>query len=215
MKSFREFAKQRLMKVVDSSIIDLDDLSKSFFALLFSYGGAILSIYIDQDAQHVLIIQRSRADNFYILFKATQECCSHSFITQITNMPDSSEWEGYKIPYIKDISLVRCLNNFYGKDNEGDEFDSDEFRFKDYQVDLSLSCGKMSIEMRNESNGYYGGDLIIVDDPSQEDDYGSIRNPLFCEITGDSHFPVIDKDYVYTKTFKEIIESPRYKRDAI
>lgn len=120
---------------------------------------------IENLAGRTVIAVRLEGDNTLLQFDTDQgpmafetkgECCSESWINHISGI---EALIGQKVDRVDEISM--------GDLHAGDEgFSGKNEEDKVYMFKIYTSQGSCDIEMRNASNGYYGGTLRPLDSAS-------------------------------------------------
>lgn len=108
-------------------------------------------------------------DSDIIAFEAHGDCCSSSWIENITNAQDLTDG---LVLEVKELDLSDRNNNG-GEYGEYVQFYGEEI--------LALTPNgpvKCLIEYRNESNGYYGGDLILYEGKIDLSDFKQIESDI-------------------------------------
>lgn len=100
--------------------------------------------FIEKDER---ILQFNLEDGSLIEFEAIGDCCSKSFIEDMDN------------PEIFNNSTFISVEVVDGESKENDEFDVHKWSFYKFKTDK----GMCTLSFRNESNGYYNGQLEKVD----------------------------------------------------
>lgn len=118
---------------------------KTFNELL---GKKIYSVEIDQ-AHTVLIFMTFSGTFRYFSHVA---CCSHSWFEHLTGLEA-----------IFDGTVSKIIERKMSHPLEKNETRGDKIQF--YGWTLETEKGRFDIEMRNSSNGYYGGKVVCLDDP--------------------------------------------------
>lgn len=125
------------------------------------YGARVFKINYNQDADVVdLVCQRSSQEKGYeeihLRLELTGDCCSHSFYTDPKQF---LELMGSTITHIEE------------RENKTDETDDEVQRWK-FLV-FTTDRGHVTIDWRNDSNGYYDGEITATilkvdnDEPEQ------------------------------------------------
>lgn len=111
--------------------------------LAFLVGKVVLALYMSKDK--TLLTFKLNDDTFFTV-KAEGDCCSSSWFEHISGVDELIE---HKITSVSNIDLSKM-----------DIEDRDDMRLlQHYGYEVVTTKGRFLIEMRNESNGYYGGDL--------------------------------------------------------
>jgi hypothetical protein len=103
-------------------------------------------------------------DNTAALFDVFGDCCSHSWVEDINKPYDV---QGAKITKFEDKQLFS--RNIHGG----------ERRY--YSMDIETTEGTISVEFRNDSNGYYGGSLEyrgivkVEEEPTSKEPHENVR----------------------------------------
>lgn len=105
-------------------------------------GKKIVGIKINK-AKDVIELRTLEQESIWLV--AYGDCCSHSWFEHINGV------DALMYREIEDV-LVRAMPD--GQDTEGD-------LIQFYGWSLVTKRGHFDIEMRNRSNGYYGGDLNV------------------------------------------------------
>lgn len=85
-------------------------------------------------------------DGSKVCFQAVGDCCSHSWIEELTIPGDI---KGAMIQTVEDFMI-----------NTPDDVDERDYEvLKCYQTKFRTTKGDIVVEYRNDSNGYYGGSL--------------------------------------------------------
>lgn len=112
-------------------------------ALEHLVGKKIRSILIDNSKEQLLIIAYDQESTEIMKFDAVGDCCSSSWFEHISD------------PILEAVVTHIEMKNL--KDDT--EEDGNTFRFYFYEV--MTEKGSFTIEMRNQSNGYYGGWILF------------------------------------------------------
>lgn|SRR5574343_1612208 len=116
-------------------------------------GHSIVDIYLHDSKERVAIVVGGSDYMVSIVFLETEgDCCSHSWVEHIGNpeachMAQFFEW--------RDVGIDPSPDELTADQQR--EYDEGELKF--YFMELSTSKGQTLIEMRNSSNGYYGGSM--------------------------------------------------------
>lgn len=103
------------------------------------------------------------ADNMYIQFGVEGDCCSHSWIehleapNNIHNAVILDIRNGGEIPWDNHQCTPNTVED--GKYAYGNKCGHDHLQV--YNTIFDTDKGTVILEYRNDSNGYYGGDLVI------------------------------------------------------
>lgn len=92
-----------------------------------------------------------KTENSTIFLKAYGDCCSESWIEHFDHIP-------------ADAIIVNLIEkDVTGLQKEGydEETNSFHYRLQQYFYEIVTDKGSFTIEMRNSSNGYYGGYLEV------------------------------------------------------
>lgn len=108
-------------------------------------GKYIHDVLINPDKTIILFV----TDKGKIAYRADGDCCSESWFNHISNFNSIKNWE-----------IITNIIEREEKDETGTRQEED----KVYGYDLITSKGTCYIEMRNSSNGYYGGSLELTVD---------------------------------------------------
>lgn len=108
-------------------------------------GKVIEKVMIAEDKKAICFI----VENDEVIARADGDCCSSTWIEHI------------ELPAMGFPAKVISCNNL-DMPNLGSQ-DEDEF-IQYYGYKITTDKGEMIIDYRNESNGYYGGDLVWDDD---------------------------------------------------
>lgn len=112
-------------------------------------GRVLKNIAVAQDRQRVVFsFDDNHGDVSYI---AEGECCSQSWIEHIEQPPDVS---GATIMYVRELAKENLPNGTQGYAGAGDSVTK-------YQTVFRTDRGDVVLEYRNDSNGYYGGELLL------------------------------------------------------
>lgn len=111
-------------------------------------GKVLIAISLDA-AREKLILHTNAGD---YLFETYGDCCSHSWVEHFDQVKESSVILGFKeieVPpsYCQEAKPTAT------------EFYEEEVSY--YFYEILTDKGSLMIEMRNSSNGYYGGDLCF------------------------------------------------------
>jgi len=110
---------------------------------------------IDINKSKTIIRFKIKDSEDFLYFKAEGDCCSESWFEHI-NITSAykleGEGEGLEVVEIKDIELGQVMPSR----QESDEIYGIEIKCKCSRYDYNE---KISIELRNSSNGYYGGSI--------------------------------------------------------
>jgi hypothetical protein len=119
-------------------------------------GHSIVDIYLHESGERIAIIVGGSNHIISIVFLETEgDCCSHSWVEHIGNaeachMARFEDWVNTDIePTVDELS-----------EGERGEYSTGELKF--YFFKILTDKGECVIEMRNSSNGYYGGMLNYV-----------------------------------------------------
>jgi hypothetical protein len=104
-------------------------------------GKVITAVHIAEDK---MAIKFDLADGESIVAKTDGDCCSHSWIEHIEN-PEFLI--GSPILFAEDVPMPDVVQS------------DDDGRVASYGFKLRTAKGDVLLEYRNESNGYYGGNL--------------------------------------------------------
>ena len=83
-------------------------------------------------------------------YRIMKDCCSESWIENITMPKDPEFWIDNKVLSIEDKRLPSQTK----KSGNVTKF---------YSCEIKTSLGSIEIEYRNESNGYYGAEIELID----------------------------------------------------
>ena len=115
-----------------------ESYEKEFTALI---GRRINSVSIDDEKQTIVFT----TDKGPVVYSAYGDCCSHSWFEHLTGT---------------DVLAGEIVNKVVNRPMpESNEIDSETIRY--YGWTLETSKGRFDIEMRNSSNGYYGGSVHV------------------------------------------------------
>jgi hypothetical protein len=104
--------------------------------------GAVL---IDNGAEGLLLHLKKDGVEFNVWLEPYGDCCSHSYIESINDIDD-----------LKDCVIFDYYEESNDKEDDEDEY-GNTVRYHFYK--FKTSNGYVDVEMRNESNGYYDGNL--------------------------------------------------------
>jgi hypothetical protein len=113
-------------------------------------GKTILAVEITQDRESVMF----NTDDGVIKFVAEGDCCSRSWIEDF----DHEGIVGSTVTKIEEIEVPPSPDDLMDTKYPENQQDYD----KAYFFKLTTTSGNFTIEMRNSSNGYYGGWLEEV-----------------------------------------------------
>ena len=109
-------------------------------------GRVIIEIKIAADKEAILFV----TDQGEVIAKCDADCCSHTWIEHV-------ELPALGFP----ATVIQADNLDMNKDAQcDDEYECLQF----YGFKITTDKGEIVIDYRNESNGYYGGDLAWPDD---------------------------------------------------
>lgn len=112
----------------------------------FMIGKKVNSILIADDKKAIKL----NCDDGEYVVRVDGDCCSQSWIEHV------------ELPA---LGLPFTITSIEGLDMGKDPIENDEFEYLQfYGCKVSTDKGDMVIDYRNESNGYYGGDIIWPDD---------------------------------------------------
>lgn len=128
-----------------------------------------IAIYLSDDKEHLRIITNSTNTGCYLNPALTQEfgwvcdgdCCSTSWIEHINGIKFLL---GHTVLKVATREMPASADNIVGHD---------VVQF--YGWTLETDAGRCDIEMRNDSNGYYGGSL---ERDYGQDQYGSLKDTV-------------------------------------
>ena len=110
-------------------------------------GSVIVDIQMTADREK-LIFTTSLGKRY--VYEAYGDCCSYSWIEHITGMDR-----------LLNQVVLECNKAYLDDEMEQDsDYGSDVIRV--YSYTLKTALGSFDIELRNSSNGYYGGSLELV-----------------------------------------------------
>ena len=105
-------------------------------------GKTIVEMKIAKDKEAILFVCE---DGERLIAKVDADCCSHTWI-------ESIEMPALGLPF----TISGCFDLDIGKDSiSDDEYECLQF----YGAKITTDKGDIVIDYRNESNGYYGGDI--------------------------------------------------------
>ena len=112
-------------------------------------GRTITAVHLYPDGKQIKFILQDRPA---VILEAVGDCCSESWIESLDN-PSAltgkvSSVEDIPMPDLGNISGNRHVVNEYGE-------------VKYYGLKIVTDKGHCVIDYRNDSNGYYGGELIV------------------------------------------------------
>lgn len=102
-------------------------------------GKRVISVFLAEDGGAI----KFETDDDEIIARADGDCCSHSWIENAES-PENL------------IGTVSAVENL--KLNKTEDQDGDYIQF--YGCKITTEKGSCTLDYRNESNGYYGGDLV-------------------------------------------------------
>lgn len=137
---------------------DFDDNDGKVFDHLV--GQAITKVEIGDDGDWL----RLTAFGVPYVYMAHEECCSRSWIEHIDGVAELHAGI-VSTENVKGENVTEQTRADWCDDDEDPTFD--ESLIQTYFYRLETTLGRVTIEMRNESNGYYGGELVRCDDPEQ------------------------------------------------
>lgn len=121
-------------------------------------GKRILAVY--KGGSKSLKFETDGGQSFY--YEAEGDCCSKSWfehITGIDRLLDYTVLETTSAPMDSLEVLPKSKTWGYDNDEDDDESGWDQDRILQYGYRLVTHLGFFDIEMRNSSNGYYGGEV--------------------------------------------------------
>jgi hypothetical protein len=133
-------------------------------------------IYMDEDNQCIAFINFH--GNEFFVYEAVGECCSSSWIESINNVENLIDEE---------IIGIERKGEAIRSKNEEKSQDEDESREVAFGYTLKTIKGYIDIEFRNESNGYYGGEVKFKPD-------AKLEIPLMKKNLSDMRFNVLFKE---------------------
>ncbi len=108
-------------------------------------------IAISLDSLKEKLILHTNAGDY--LFETYGDCCSQSWVEHFDQVKEASVILGFREieidPSYAEASAKPTVTDF------------DEYEMKYYFYEILTDKGSLMIEMRNSSNGYYGGDLCF------------------------------------------------------
>lgn len=124
--------------------------ARNFAALA---GKTVTAVYMNGDQKIQFVCGAER-----ITYVADAECCSHTYAHHIEGLANLL---GRRIVSVAPREMTRAKKKTF--EDGVDHFD-DTVYVKIYGVDLTTDRGNCYIEFRNDSNGYYGGAMELVDE---------------------------------------------------
>ena len=191
-----------LLKEVDMALKYIDEFLKErvadgrYLVDLSITGNKINDLYITASGSLLLVtFGRYNSEDFYFaILRAVGDCCSSSWIEQIA---------GINRGIIEYISVVEMKNEWIENNEEKlKKFDV----LEQYCWRIKTHIGDIDIELRNDSNGYYGGELVWL----ESNQIGvNTTDELFAKISDlkvdRDHYPIRGIDYHFNLTLKDII----------
>lgn len=114
-------------------------------------GHSIVDLYLNESGEELAIVIGGSNYLISVVFLGTEgDCCSHSWIEHIGN-PEACHMAHFES--WREVSIDPSPDSL--SEEQKREFDNGELKF--YFFALGTSKGETLIEMRNSSNGYYGG----------------------------------------------------------
>ena len=112
----------------------------------------IYDVYTDPDNELLLFITPLALREGY-LYEATGDCCSHTWVEDILGIENirGQRIIGIEVKKRYDPCEIKCECH-----------DPNHEVIESYGYILKTSAGYIDIECRNESNGYYHGDLTLL-----------------------------------------------------
>ncbi len=108
-------------------------------------GKKIIDIELSDDKSTIYFF----TENEKIIYATFGDCCSESWIEST---------DKFDFPF----TAINCNEKYVGEEKvtkEESKSDDDDRYLKQYFYEIISDKGMFSIELRNESNGYYGGSL--------------------------------------------------------
>lgn len=167
---------------------------------------SIKNIFIDNEYQLILFIieDYKSCRRSSILYKTTAECCSSTYIYEITNpevvLPSAKDFKTFREEY-EDVTKHQILAIDEKqlpslKNTENDKLDE---HIDPFGYTLITRSGYCDIIFRNFSNGYYSGNIEVVDifDITDEE-WINKYSPFLrsCEAKNDGIAIEITKDWI-------------------
>ena len=119
--------------------------------VLMQMAGNLYSVKLSPDRTRLTFTHYSGE----FVFRTVGGCCSKSWVEHL-EMPRKLEYPIMAINYKRDFQEAEIVKNYGDGD---DEYSHRTIRF--YAIDFVLSSGTISVEFRNDSNGYYSGTLEL------------------------------------------------------
>lgn len=124
--------------------------------------GRVIKAVRRNDAKDLIELETEQGTVIYL--SATGDCCSSSWFEHLAGV---DALIGEKVLRVVEREMPGCLTD--GKDEHGEDHESLQY----YGWTLETAKGRCDLEMRNSSNGYYGGSIEIGAAPL--DQYGQRR----------------------------------------
>ena len=121
-------------------------------------------------------------DGEEIIARADGDCCSDSWIEHI-ELPAL----GFPAKVLSTEDLEFPDKAKYGSHEAGDDFDYLQF----YGCKIVTDKGELIIDYRNDSNGYYGGDLVW---PTEEGEYNGFYGGVFQQNVSNEDWQPVEED---------------------
>ena len=112
-------------------------------------GETVTKVELSQDKHYLRFTLLNKS---VVVWSAVGDCCSDSWF-------ESAESFGFGGDHNR-VCRVDCID---GPERDGGEL-------KIYFCTVMGSCGRLCIEMRNSSNGYYGGSIVVSNEPRDQYD---------------------------------------------
>lgn len=150
-------------------------------------GKTIYAFHLNENRDELFFMTGT---NEWMKYDAYGDCCSQSWFEHVDSPSNGA------------MNVLEVLERDMPEGRSDPEHDCLRF----YGWSLVTTCGYFDIEMRNSSNGYYGGDVLFSGNESPD----SVRKHLKEKAEAEAKKKEADKDIVSRSIFKKMVDISKY-----